>query len=159
MKKYVDKMKLLKEMSDVGITRNEKIAFIVIGLGLWVALLGIFANRFKRLHDDADLPDNYVKNITAVILTFHILTLVFTLLETYYMNNNIWISWMTIGLALSATFLNASAVAIIASNDFHYDDKININLAILSLILQCIANALMTAYIFKLIRSKRKMVY
>ena len=87
-------------------------------------------------------------------------------MEAYHVNKNIWVSWFTIGLALAAVFLNG----VIVSNSVSTTDSdgnlsySNKNLAsrnkdIISLVLQVFAICLMTAYIFKLIRSKRKMMY
>lgn len=158
---YVKNMKLIKEMKAVGISQSEIGIFVVLGVGLWAVLLWMFIARYNEVNDlenSVEEKDKF-KNITILILSFHAVTFVFTLLETYYMNINIWVSWLTIGLALSATFLNAASVAILVTdNDFEYP-KVNTDMAIASLVLQCIANALMTAYIFKLIRSKRKLSY
>ena len=159
MRKYVEKMKLFGEMKAVGLKTTEIAAFTLIGVALWAVLLWMFVSRYQEIDDDLVLPDNHLKNITSVIIGFHSATLVLTLLETYYMNSNIWVSWLTIGLALSATFLNAASLAIIVTDySFNYEN-IDVERSIASLILQCIANALMTAYIFKLIRSKRKISY
>ena len=160
---YVKNMKLIKEMKAVGISQSEIGVFVFLGVGLWAVLLWMFIARYNEIKD-VDLgvdffTEDKLESITLIILSFHAVTFVFTLLETYYMSRNIWVSWLTIGLALSATFLNAASVAILVTdNDFEYP-KVNTDMAIASLVLQCIANALMTAYIFKLIRSKRKLSY
>ena len=159
-------MKLIKEMKDVGISQSEIGLFVVLGVGLWAVLLWMFIARYNEINDVTSGEDSFfiedkdiLKDITLIILSFHAVTFVFTLLETYFMNSNIWVSWLTIGLALSATFLNAASVAILVTdNDFEYP-LVNTDMAIASLVLQCVANALMTAYIFKLIRSKRKLSY
>ena len=158
MRKYVEKIKLFGEMKAVGLKTTEIAAFTLIGIALWAVLLWMFVSRYQEIDDDLVTPDNHLKNITSLIIGFHSATLVLTLLETYYMNSNIWVSWLTIGLALSATFLNAASLAIIVTDSFQYEN-IDVDRSIASLVLQCIANALMTAYIFKLIRSKRKMSY
>lgn len=155
---YIENMRVYKEMKNIGMEKEEIILFSVIGFGLWAVLLWMFSERFVELNDDANTPDNHLKNITIVILSFHVITLLFTLLESYYLNTNIWVSWITIGLAVSATFLNASALAIIITDKDQYEN-VNVDRAISSLVLQCIANSLMLAYIFRLIRSKRKMVF
>lgn len=160
---YVKNMKLIKEMKAVGISQSEIGVFVVLGVGLWAVLLWMFIERYNEIKDvdsaGSLFTGDKLESITLIILSFHAVTFVFTLLETYYMSRNIWVSWLTIGLALSATFLNAASVAILVSdNDFEYP-KVNTDMAIASLVLQCIANALMTAYIFKLIRSKRKLSY
>lgn len=158
---YVKNMKLIKEMKAVGISQSEIGIFVVLGVGLWAVLLWMFIARYNEVNDlenSVEEKDKF-KNITILILSFHAVTFVFTLLETYYMNINIWVSWLTIGLALSATFLNAASVAILVTDDDFKYPKVNTDRAIASLVLQCIANALMTAYIFKLIRSKRKLSY
>jgi uncharacterized membrane protein len=155
---YLDKIKVYKEMKNIGIGTHEITLFSVIGFGLWAVLLWMFSQRYVEIEDDNLIPDDYLRNITITILSFHVITLVFTLLESYYVNSNIWISWITIGLAVSATFLNATAVAIIIIDKDQYQ-TIDVNRAISSLVLQCIANSLMLAYIFRLIRSKRKIQY
>ena len=107
-----------------------------------------------------------IKDINIIVLSFHLLTIVFVAMEAYHVNKNIWVSWFTIGLALAAVFLNG----VIVSNSVSTTDSdgnlsySNKNLAsrnkdIISLVLQVFAICLMTAYIFKLIRSKRKMMY
>ncbi len=155
---YFEKMRVYREMKKIGMENEEIIIFSVIGFGLWAILLWMFSSRFIDLKDDTSLPDNHLKNITIVILSFHVITLIFTLLESYYLNTNIWVSWITIGLAVSATFLNASAVAIIIADKDQYEN-VDIDITISSLVLQCIANSLMLSYIFRLIRSKRKMIF
>tara|TARA_R110001592_G_scaffold18816_14_gene77851 strand:+ start:54137 stop:54610 length:474 start_codon:yes stop_codon:yes gene_type:complete len=155
---YFEKMRVYKEMKNIGMEREEIILFSLIGFGLWGVLLWMFSERYVEINDDTNTPDDHLKNITIVILSFHIITLFFTLLESYYLNTNIWVSWITIGLAISATFLNASALAIIVTDRTQYEN-VNVDRAISSLVLQCIANSLMLAYIFRLIRSKRKMVF
>ena len=155
---YFEKMRVYREMKKIGMENEEIIIFSVIGFGLWAVLLWMFSSRFINLKDDTSLPDNHLKNITIVILSFHVITLIFTLLESYYLNTNIWVSWITIGLAVSATFLNASAVAIIIADKDQYEN-VDIDITISSLVLQCIANSLMLSYIFRLIRSKRKMIF
>ena len=155
---YFEKMRVYKEMENIGMGKEEILIFSVIGFSLWAVLLWMFSERFVELNSDTTIPDEYLKNITIVILSFHIITLVFTFLESYYLNTNIWVSWLTIGLAVTATFLNAVSLSIIiiAKEEF---ENINIERAISSLVLQCIANSLMLAYIFRLIRSKRKMIF
>ena len=155
---YFEKMRVYKEMKNIGMEREEIILFSLIGFGLWGVLLWMFSERYVEINDDTNTPDDHLKNITIVILSFHIITLFFTLLESYYLNTNIWVSWITIGLAISATFLNASALAIIVTDRTQYEN-VTVDRAISSLVLQCIANSLMLAYIFRLIRSKRKMVF
>ncbi len=162
---YVKNMKLIKEMKAVGISQSEIGVFVVLGVGLWAVLLWMFIVRYNEIND-VESGDSFfsedkdkLESITLIILSFHAVTFVFTLLETYFMNSNIWVSWLTIGLALSATFLNAASVAILVTDDDFRYPLVNTERAIASLVLQCIANALMTAYIFKLIRSKRKLSY
>ena len=155
---YLEKIKVFKEMEDIGMSKNEIIIFSVIGFGLWAVLLYMFSERYIEIEEDNSTPNNHLKNITIIIIIFHIVTLVFTFFESYYINRNIWISWFTIGLAISATFLNAVAVSIIISDTSNYEN-IDVNRAIASIVLQCIANSLMLSYIFRLIRSKRKIMY
>ena len=160
---YVKNMKLIKEMKAVGISQSEIGIFVVLGVGLWAVLLWMFITRYNEIKDVDSagnlFTEDKLESITLIILSFHAVTFVFTLLETYYMNSNIWVSWLTIGLALSATFLNAASVAILVTDDDFKYPLVNTERAIASLVIQCIANALMTAYIFKLIRSKRKLSY
>lgn len=155
---YLDNMRVYKEMENIGMEREEITVFSLIGFGLWAVLLWIFSERYVELNEDNSLPDNYLKNITITILSFHIITLIFTLFESYYLNSNIWISWITIGLAISATFLNATSISVIITDKNEYEN-VNVNRSISSLVLQCMANALMLSYIFRLIRSKRKIMY
>lgn len=155
---YLKKMRVYQEMEKIGMEKSEITVFSVIGFSLWAILLWIFSERYVELRDDTSLPDRYLKNITITILSFHIITLLFTFLESYYLNSNIWVSWMTIGLAISATFLNASSVSVIISDKDQYEN-INVDRSISSLVLQCMANALMLSYIFRLIRSKFKITY
>jgi len=155
---YFENMRVYKEMKNIGMDKSEILIFSIIGFGLWAILLWMFSERFVELDSDTSTPDNNLKNITIVILSFHIITLFFTFLESYYLNTNIWVSWITIGLAITATFLNASSLAIIIISKEEYEN-INVDRAISSLVLQCIANSLMLAYIFRLIRSKRKMIF
>ena len=155
---YLDNMRVYKEMENIGMEREEITVFSQIGFGLWAVLLWIFSERYVELDEDNSLPDNYLKNITITILSFHIITLIFTLFESYYLNSNIWISWITIGLAISATFLNATAISVIITDKNQYEN-VNVNRSISSLVLQCMANALMLSYIFRLIRSRRKIMY
>ena len=154
---YIKKMKLFKEMKDVGISSQEMQIFFVFGIGLWAVLTWMFSERVKELDTFPDT--NHLRNISIIILSFHVITFVFTLMETNYMSSNIWVSWMTIGLALSATFLNAAAVAIIVNDNNATYTNLDVKRDISSLVLQCMANALMTAYIFKIIRSKKKTMY
>lgn len=155
---YLEKIKVFKEMNDIGMTKNEIVIFSILGFGLWAVLLYMFSERYIEIEEDNSITNNHLKNITTIIIIFHIITLVFTLFESYYINRNIWISWFTIGLAISATFLNTAAVAIIISDRSAYTG-VDANRAIASLVLQCIANSLMLSYIFRLIRSKRKIMY
>ena len=155
---YLDNIRVYKEMENIGMEREEITVFSQIGFGLWAVLLWIFSERYVELNQDNSLPDKYLKNITITILSFHIITLIFTLFESYYLNSNIWISWITIGLAISATFLNATSISVIITDKNEYEN-VNVNRSISSLVLQCMANALMLSYIFRLIRSKRKIMY
>ena len=155
---YLDNMRVYKEMENIGMEKEEITVFSQIGFGLWAVLLWIFSERYVELDEDNSLPDNYLKNITITILSFHIITLIFTLFESYYLNSNIWISWITIGLAISATFLNATSISLIITDKNQYEN-VNVNRSISSLVLQCMANALMLSYIFRLIRSRRKIMY
>ena len=159
-------IKFLNEMEGVGISRNEILLFSVLGIGFWSVLTWLFVDRYQNIEDSTTKNDS-IKDVNTTVLSFHLLTLVFTLLEAYSINKNIWISWFTIGLALAAVFLNGVVVSNSVSTPDDTDQELsytNKNLAsrnkdIISLVLQVFAICLMTAYIFKLIRSKRKMMY
>lgn len=154
--------KFMDEMKNVGISDNEIFLFGVIGVASWAVLLWLFIDRYQRVEDtsSSERSEN-IRDLVIMILVFHILTMVFTLLETYYMNRNIWVSWLTIGLALTTIFLNAVVVANVLSTDegsSSYKDR-EPKRDIASLIIQVFSVCLMTAYIFKLIRSRNKMMY
>ena len=154
--------KFMEEMKKVGISENEIILFGVIGMMCWAVLLWLFVDRYQRINDT---PSNErsedIRDLAIIIISFHVATIGFTLLESYYMNRNIWVSWFTIGLALTTIFLNAVVVANVLSTDEgtnSYKDR-EPKRDIASLIIQIFAVCLMTAYIFKLIRSKNKVMY
>ena len=154
--------KFMDEMKNVGISDNEIFLFGVIGVASWAVLLWLFIDRYQRVEDtsSSERSEN-IRDLVIMILIFHILTMVFTLLETYYMNRNVWVSWLTIGLALTTIFLNAVVVANVLSTDegsSSYKDR-EPKRDIASLIIQVFSVCLMTAYIFKLIRSRNKMMY
>ena len=156
-------VKFLNEMENVGISRNEIYLFSILGIGFWAVLTWLFVDRYQNIEDSTEKNDS-IKDINITVLSFHLLTLVFTLLEAYSINRNIWISWFTIGLALAAVFLNGVIVSNSVSTDAGNLSYTNNNLSaknkdIISLVLQVFAICLMTAYIFKLIRSKNKMMY
>lgn len=156
-------IRFLDEMKDVGISTNEIYLFSLLGIGFWAVLTWLFVDRYQNIEDSTVRNDN-IRNINIIILSFHLLTLLFTLLESYYVNRIIWISWMTIGLALTAVFLNSVVVAnsvSVQAGDFSYTKKNtdSEHKDIASLVLQVFAICLMTAYIFKLIRSKKRMTY
>ena len=158
-------IRFLNEMQDVGISRTEILLFSVLGVAFWAVLTWLFVDRYQNIEDSTTKNDS-IKDINITVLSFHLLTIVFVAMEAYHVNKNIWVSWFTIGLALAAVFLNG----VIVSNSVSTTDSdgnlsySNKNLAsrnkdIISLVLQVFAICLMTAYIFKLIRSKRKMMY
>jgi hypothetical protein len=156
-------IRFLDEMKNVGISTNEIYLFSLLGIGFWAVLTWLFVDRYQNIEDSTQRNDN-IRNINIIILSFHLLTLLFTLLESYYVNRIIWISWFTIGLALTAVFLNGVVVSnsvSVGTGEFSYTNKTSDSehKDIASLVLQVFAICLMTAYIFKLIRSKNKMMY
>jgi hypothetical protein len=159
-------IKFLNEMEGVGISRTEILLFSVLGVGFWSVLTWLFVDRYQNIEDSTTKNDS-IKDVNTTVLSFHLLTLVFTLLEAYSINKNIWISWFTIGLALTAVFLNGVVVSNSVSTPDGTDPELSYtnknssskNKDIISLVLQVFAICLMTAYIFKLIRSKNKTMY
>lgn len=154
--------KFIEEMKKVGISENEIIIFGVIGVACWAVLLWLFVDRYQRINDTpSDERSEEIRDLAIIIISFHVATIGFTLLESYYMNRNIWVSWFTIGLALTTIFLNAIVVANVLSTSEgsnSYKDR-EPKRDIASLIIQVFSVCLMTAYIFKLIRSKNKVMY
>ena len=156
-------LNFMNEMKNVGLRQEEIYLFSLLGIGFWAVLTWLFVDRYQNIEDSTSRSDN-IRNINIIVLSFHLLTLLFTLFESYYVNRVIWISWFTIGLALSAVFLNGVIVAnsvSTASDTLSYDKKNSESehKDIASLVLQVFAICLMTAYIFKLIRSKNKIMY
>ena len=154
--------KFMEEMKNVGLTQNEIVLFGVIGVACWAVLLWLFIDRYQRVEDTPSSErSDEIRDLVIIIIAFHVATMGFTLLESYYMNRNIWVSWFTIGLALTAIFLNAVVVANVLSTEegssSYKDRKPKRDIA--SLIIQVFAVCLMTAYIFRLIRSKNKTMY
>ena len=151
------KPKFISEMKKSGLKNHEINSFVIIGISLWAILLWIFVSRYQKIEDSTD-ENVDIKYINYIIIIFHIITFVpFTVLESHYLNTNLWISWFTIALAVTTTFFNA----VVVSNLFigtPYDSP-NKPLEVSSLGLQCFANSLMMAYIFRLIRSKKKMTF
>lgn len=153
-------LRFLNEMESVGISKTEIYLFSALGVGFWAVLLWLFVDRYKKIDDSSTKSEN-IENINIVILSFHVLTLAFTIAESYFVNKVIWVSWFTIALALTAVFLNGVVVSNVVSTDsdsLSYQNK-DPTKDVLSLILQVFAICLMTAYIFKLIRSKNKIMY
>jgi len=157
------KIPLFEEMENVGIGKYQIYLFTLIGVALWAIILWLFVERYLDLQDTTSKNEN-LNNITIIIISFHVLTFVFTLGETFLMAKNIWFSWMIIAFALTATFLNTANLSVVLGADI--EDSIDepyknasVPKAIASLILQVVANSLMTAYIFRLIRSKNKLTY
>ena len=156
-------LNFMNEMKNVGLRQEEIYLFSLLGIGFWAVLTWLFVDRYQNIEDSTMRSDN-IRNINIIVLSFHLLTLLFTLFESYYVNRVIWISWFTIGLALSAVFLNGVIVANSVStndNNLSYSKKNSESehKDIASLVLQVFAICLMTAYIFKLIRSKKKIMY
>jgi len=159
-------LRFLNEMESVGISKTEIYLFSALGVGFWAVLLWLFVDRYQRIDDTEGGSANFrkrlnnLKDINIIIISFHVLTLVFTLAESYFVNRNIWISWLTIALALTAVFLNGVIVSstITLSQEDHPFNK-NVERSVASLMIQVFAICLMTAYIFKLIRSKNKIMY
>ena len=150
-------MKLTEEMLRVGLAPLEIRSFQFIGIALWATVLGLFVHRYYEIQDTNNY-DEMIRSVNIIIISFHVVTLVLTVYETNYMGQWIWLSWFVIGLALSATLLNTVVVARVLDNsDPPYDgSKAE---AVSTLVLQCFANALMTAYIFKIIRSKKRLQF
>ena len=67
---YFENMRVYKEMKNIGMEREEIILFSVIGFGLWGVLLWMFSERYVELNNDTNTPDDHLKNITIVILSF-----------------------------------------------------------------------------------------
>ena len=162
-------LRFLNEMESVGISKTEIYLFSALGVGFWAVLLWLFVDRDQRIKEtegEGGLSDNFrrrlynIYDINIIIIVFHVLTLVFTLAESYFVNRNIWVSWLTIALALTAVFLNTIIVSSVITLR-HQDDPFNkdVDKSVASLIIQVFAICLMTAYIFKLIRSKNKIMY
>lgn len=156
-------IRFLNEMEGVGISRTEIILFSVLGVGFWSVLTWLFVDRYQNIEDSTEKNES-IRDINITVLSFHLLTLLFTLMEAYHVNKNIWISWFTIGLALAAVFLNGVVVSnsvSTQSGNLSYTNNTSSakNKDIISLVLQVFAICLMTAYIFKLIRSKNKIMY
>jgi len=156
-------IRFLNEMEGVGISRTEILLFSVLGVGFWSVLTWLFVDRYQNIEDSTEKNES-IKDINITVLSFHLLTLLFTLMEAYHVNKNIWISWFTIGLALTAVFLNGVVVSnsvSTQSGNLSYTNNTSSakNKDIISLVLQVFAICLMTAYIFKLIRSKNKIMY
>ena len=154
--------KFMEEMKNVGLSQNEIVLFGVIGVACWAVLLWLFIDRYQRVEDTPSSErSDEIRDLVIIIIAFHVATMGFTLLESYYMNRNIWVSWFTIGLALTTIFLNAVVVSnVLSTNEgsSSYNDR-KPKRDIASLIIQVFAVCLMTAYIFKLIRSKNKTMY
>jgi hypothetical protein len=156
-------LNFMNEMKNVGLRQEEIYLFSLLGIGFWAVLTWLFVDRYQNIEDSTMRSDN-IRNINIIVLSFHLLTLLFTLFESYYVNRVIWISWFTIGLALSAVFLNGVIVAnSVSTNDntlsYSKKNSESEHKDIASLVLQVFAICLMTAYIFKLIRSKKKIMY
>ena len=153
--------KFLKEMKKTGLKKPEIGTFVIIGISFWAILLWMFVSRYYKIQDTPESSrNNEIKNINIVIIAFHILTFVpFTVLESNYLNTNVWISWFTIALAITTTFYNGIVVANVVSSGTQPYSNANKEMDISSLALQCFANSLMMAYIFRLIRSKKKMMF
>ena len=156
--------KFLREMENVGLAKHEIIFFSVLGIGFWGVLAWIFVDRYLEIKDSAQHNDT-LKDLNIAVLSFHVLTLFFIFFEAYYINRIIWVSWLVIGCALTAVLFNTVIVANSLSTadgtalSYSNKDSSSKNKDIISLALQVFAICLMTAYIFKLIRSKNKMMY
>lgn len=151
------KAPVFQEMRRTGLGEKEINIFTVLGFSLWAVILGLFSWRQQNI-ENSDFPNETIKILNEIIISLHVITLLpFTLLESYYLNENIWISWLTIALAVTATFFNTLVTASVIINEPFEDDSPT--LSIITLGLQCFANSLMLSYIFRLIRSKKKMMY
>ena len=123
----------------------------------------IFVDRYLEIKDSADSNDS-IKDLNIAVLSFHVLTVFFLLFEAHYINRIVWVSWLVIGCALTAVLFNTVIVANSLTASTSTLGYTNNNLSaknknIISLALQVFAICLMTAYVFKLIRSKNKMMY
>ena len=145
--------------------------FSITGILLWVIILWLFVDRFKQynksykeeLHcvDNNNCTQDEEKakkeektskrtklNCCIVILSFHIACGVLTATESVANRRWVPLSFLVIGTATAATFLNASLVATdITNNKTTRQEK---EKSVASLVLQCFANGLMLAYLFKL---------
>ena len=155
--KNMMKMPLLEEMERTGVGHGTKSTLLLGGVAMWAVLIWLFVDRLKKIDDSATV-DNDIRNVTIIILSFHIITMFFTLLETRLLSSNMWIAWATIGLGSAATFLNVASVGSVLSGSPTYDNP-NYNYDVGSVIIQSFANAIMLAYIIRLIRTKNKFMY
>lgn len=155
--KKMMKMPLLEEMERTGVGHGTKSILLLGGVAMWAVLIWLFVDRLKKIDDSATV-DNDIRNVTIIILSFHIITMFFTLIETRLLSQNMWIAWATIGLASVATLLNVASVGSVLSGSPAYDNP-DYNYDVGSVIIQGFANAIMVAYIIRLVRSKNRFVY
>ena len=154
------KVPFFEEMKKVGLNKSEIIIFSLLGITFWSVLTWLFTERYIKIKDsDENSVQPQIKNLSIIILSFHIITIFFVFFETRYLNRILWLSWIIIALALSATFLNTIFVSRSLDEFFEPYENVNMGKEISTVVLQVFANSLMTAYIFKLIRSKGKMLY
>jgi len=154
------RISFFQEMKNIGLSYKERIIFSVLGIGFWSVLTWLFTERYLKIKDTDDLlKAPQIENIAIIILAFHVLTIFFVFFETKYLNKILWLSWIIIAFALSATFLNSIFVSRSLDEFNEPYENVNMGREVSTIVLQVFANSLMTAYIFKLIRSKGKFVY
>ena len=152
---------LFKEMRNIGFSRSGIFSFSTIGVGIWAVLVWLFVARYNRINDSSIVLTNTenIKKVNIIILCFHLLTMLFAFAEGYHLSRYVFLTWMTVGLALSATLLNAGLVGgSVLTGSAGYENP-NFTEDVASLVLQCFANALMFAYIIHIIRHKSKTMY
>ena len=171
--KFKGDMPLIKEMQRIGLDNNSILSFATIGIGIWAVLIWLFADRIIRVQDSDDddysNPADSVRNITVLILILHLLTGIFTYLEGYQLSRNIFLTWIIVAMALIATLFNTAVLghslyassyknAVTGAQYYSYSN-VDLGRDAVSVALQCIANALMFAYLIHIIRNKRKTMY
>lgn len=172
--KFKGDMPLIKEMQRIGLDNNSILSFVTIGVVIWAVLIWLFADRIMRVQDSVDdtdsNPADSVRNVTVIILVLHLLTGIFAYLEGYQLSRNIFLTWIIIAMALVATLFNTAVLghSLIASSiknrgtagaTYQSYDNVDLSRDAVSVGLQCIANALMFAYLIHIIRNKRKTMY
>ena len=75
----------MNEMKNVGLRQEEIYLFSLLGIGFWAVLTWLFVDRYQNIEDSTTRSDN-IRNINIIVLSFHLLTLLFTLFESYDVN-------------------------------------------------------------------------